>query len=366
MNIIARRKVEAEGQFTPELLDWYDQHAREMPWRIAPSDYAQGVRQNPYKVWLSEIMLQQTQVITVRDYFLKFISHWPTVHDLAEATLEDVLKAWAGLGYYSRARNLKKCAEQLVSDFGGQFPQNKQELIKLPGIGDYTSSAIAAIAFDEAVPVIDGNIERVMTRMFRLETPVPKVKKPIAELLVEHLDHDRPGEFAQAMMDLGATICSPKSPKCSICPVSRWCGSFGKNDVERFPVKKPKKKKPVRKGAAFVIFNRANNIWLCKRPMKGLLAGMTQVPTTDWNSTQDGETGFEAAPTKTDWHFAGTAKHTFTHFHLELEVWTGAIDDTPPIDGWWCDQQSLKDQALPNVMNKVIDRALANKVKKAD
>ena len=358
MNTIALQKSEAEVRIGPDLLAWYDVHARAMPWRVSPNDYAAGVRQDPYKVWLSEVMLQQTQVITVQNYFLAFVETWPTVEDLAAADLEDVLKAWAGLGYYSRARNLKKCADLVVSQWGGRFPRLRSELIGLPGIGDYTASAIAAIAFDEAVPVVDGNVERVVARVFRITTPFPNAKKNAAELVAAQLDQTRPGEFAQAMMDLGATLCTPKGPRCNACPISHICMSSEAGDVEQFPVKRPKKKKPTRRGAAFVIVDQGNNVWLCKRPMSGLLAGMTQVPTTDWNSNRNGATGKAAAPVGGEWQSVGTIRHTFTHFHLELEVWKLRIDHTPRIGGWWCNIGSIDNEALPSVMQKAVKFAL--------
>ena len=210
--------------------------------------------------------------------------------------------------------------------------------------------------------MVDGNVERVMSRVFRTETPFPDAKKETSELVEGQLDQSRPGEFAQAMMDLGATICTPKNPACAICPINNSCLSFGTVDIERFPIKRPKKKKPTRRGAAFVISNPNSEVWLCKRPMEGLLAGMTQVPTSDWNSNQDGATGKEAAPFGGEWQQVGVARHTFTHFHLELEVWAARVDAKPTISGWWCPETSLDEEALPNVMRKVLTVALGNKV----
>lgn len=329
-----------------------------MPWRIPPHDHAEGVRADPYHIWLSEVMLQQTQVATVKEYFLKFITKWPTVFDLAASDLEDVLKAWAGLGYYSRARNLKKCADLVVSDYAGKFPQNFDELKKLPGIGDYTASAIASIAFDQPVPVLDGNVERVMSRHQHIKEYFPEAKTDTKIKLAKILDKERPGEFAQATMDLGATICTPKRPACNLCPISADCLGFKNGDAELFPFKKSKAEKPTRKGAAFVIENSKGEVFLCKRPDSGLLAGMTQVPTTDWNSRQDGSVDTSKAPIKSNWKNSGVAKHTFTHFHLELTVWTTTKDVIIPIQGWWCAQKNLSEEALPTVMRKVIQTAL--------
>lgn len=346
--------------FANRLLDWYKVNAREMPWRVPPHDHTQGVRANPYHVWLSEVMLQQTQVTTVKDYFIKFVTKWPTVFDLARSDQEDVLKAWAGLGYYSRARNLKKCADVVVEDHQGKFPQTFDELTKLPGIGDYTASAIASIAFDQSVAVLDGNVERVMSRHRRIETYFPKAKSETKTMLGEILDQNRPGEFAQATMDLGATICTPKNPACSLCPVNEDCLGFKNGNAELFPYKKPKAVKPTRKGAAFVILNNNNEIFLCKRPEIGLLAGMTQVPTNEWNSNQDGTIDTTDAPFEADWEKAGIAKHTFTHFHLELMVWRTKVTTIEAMSGWWCKTAKLEDEALPNLMRKAIDVGLGS------
>ena len=298
-------------------------------------------------------MLQQTQVATVRDYYLKFTQKWPRVEDLAASDQEDVLKAWAGLGYYSRARNLKKCADEVVATHNSKFPDTYDQLKTLPGIGDYTASAIASIAFDEPVPVMDGNVERVIARHKTIKTPFPKAKPEIKAVLVEVLDTEKPGEFAQAMMDLGATICTPKKPACSLCPINEDCQAHINGTWETYPVKLPKKLKPTRKGAAFIIENTRGEIFLCKRPETGLLAGMTQVPTTNWTVSQDGKTGTTAAPMYAEWQKRGIARHTFTHFHLELEVWHTTASEMP-FEGWWCRETQLKEEALPKVMHKVL------------
>lgn len=355
MNSTELSKQKDVPSFAHRLLDWYDIHAREMPWRVPPHDHAQGVRANPYHVWLSEVMLQQTQVATVTDYFIKFITKWPTIFDLAASDQEDVLKAWAGLGYYSRARNLKKCADVVVAEYEGKFPQSFDELKKLPGIGDYTASSIASIAFDQAVAVIDGNVERVMSRHQRIEAYFPEAKADTKLRLAEVLDTEKPGEFAQATMDLGATICTPKRPACSLCPINEDCLAFKHGDAELFPHKKPKAVKPTRYGAAFVLKNPSGDIFLCKRPDQGLLASMTQVPTTDWNSRQDGSIDTSEAPIQANWQKQGIAKHTFTHFHLELNVWSAEVFDHNSKNGWFCAQHELLDEALPTIMRKVIE-----------
>jgi len=354
MNSTEVSKQKDMPPFPHRLLKWYDVHAREMPWRVPPHEHAQGVRADPYHVWLSEVMLQQTQVTTVKDYFLKFIKTWPTVFDLAKSNQEDVLKSWAGLGYYSRARNLKKCADVVVAEYQGKFPETFEGLKALPGIGDYTASAIASIAFDEPVAVLDGNVERVMARHKCIKTTFPEAKAETKAMLAQILDTTRPGEFAQATMDLGATLCTPKRPACSLCPVNHDCIGFKNGNAELFPYKKPKAIKPTRTGAAFVIQNENGEIFLCKRPDSGLLAGMTQVPTNDWNSNQDGTSDTTNAPIKGDWTNAGIARHTFTHFHLELNVWYISDINEVPLEGWWCQSEQLSDEALPTLMRKVI------------
>lgn len=357
----AKKPKASSNDFSAKLLNWYDINARQMPWRIMPADSKKGIFQDPYFTWLSEVMLQQTQVATVKEYFLKFITNWPTVNDLTNADEEDVLKAWAGLGYYSRARNLKKCADIIVADYDGLFPQTVDELLKLPGIGDYTASAISSIAFGKAVPVVDGNVERVIARVKRIKTPILEAKPQIRKITNGLLDKKRGGDFAQAMMDLGATICMPKKPDCSLCPVEKNCQAYSNGDMETYPVKLPKKVKPTRKGAAFVIVNLEGAIYLQKRKDKGLLAGMSEVPTSEWNSNEDGALGIKAAPFErienNEWQVCKPIKHTFTHFHLELEVWTIRSNNLTG-NGWWSAPDEIGNEALPTVFTKVIHSAL--------
>lgn len=350
----------SKADFSTDLLQWYDHHARVLPWRVPPAKSKAGALPNPYHVWLSEIMLQQTQVATVRDYYLKFLSLWPSVDDLAGADTEDVMKAWAGLGYYSRARNLKKCAEIVSDEYEGIFPQSYDALKKLPGIGDYTAAAISAIAFKQPAAVVDGNIERVITRQYSLTEPVPKVKGQVRDLVSDLLPVERPGDFAQAIMDLGASLCSPKKPACSLCPVSSSCAAHLEGNQETFPVKLPKAEKPLRRGAAFVILNESGELFLQKRIDSGLLGGMSEVPGTQWTARQDGHLGEQALPFNAEWKRCGTAKHTFTHFHLELEVWSVLVAEPKTLTegGCWVPQKDLGEEALPTVMKKAISVAL--------
>lgn len=350
----------------PLLLEWYDRHARDLPWRVRPKN-GQQLPADPYCVWLSEIMLQQTTVAAVKPYYEQFLKLWPTVAELASAEDEAVMVAWAGLGYYSRARNLLKCARTVMSDYSGQFPDTARELLKLPGIGPYTAAAVAAIAFRDPIAVVDGNVERVVTRLLAIETPLPKAKELVRDVLQPHIPTKRPGDLAQATMDLGATLCSPKRPACSLCPLHADCQAFSTGTQERFPVKLPKTKKPTRKGAAFVLLRDNQKVWLQKRGPLGLLADMTEVPTTNWSARQDGDTSIKAAPCAANWQNIGQIRHTFTHFHLELVIYRATLDRKthdnsalhPHLEiGWWSDLNTLNDEALPNLMRKVIAHAV--------
>lgn len=333
-------------------------------------DQTLGVLADPYHVWLSEIMLQQTTVTAVKPYFDKFLKLWPKIEDLANASSESVMQAWAGLGYYSRARNLKKCADLIAADYNGKFPETETELIKLPGIGPYTAAAIAAIAFNQPAPVVDGNIERVFTRLFTIKTPLPAAKPEIKSHVAQHVPKDRPGDFAQGLMDLGSSICTPKKPNCLLCPFHHLCQASASGEQEIYPVKLPKKTKPKRNGAAFVIMNKDGAIYLQKRPGSGLLADMSEVPTTNWNSNQDGQTGTDAAPLSLDWCKNGMIKHIFTHFELTLVVYSAEIsaDDMANhifADGWWSAPAQIENEALPNLMKKVITAAHPNAFKRS-
>lgn len=359
-----------------ELLAWYDRHRRELPWRVTPDMRATGVVNDPYHVWLSEVMLQQTTVAAVKAYFEKFVRLWPRVEDLAAADAEDVMKAWAGLGYYARARNLKKCAEEVASQHGGRFPQTSDELRALPGIGDYTSAAIAAIAFDEPAPVMDGNVERVIARIFRIGEALPSAKPIFRRHLATLTPQQRPGDFAQAMMDLGATICTPKRPACALCPWRENCRAMREGDPELYPVKSGKKAKPLRSGAAYVAVDGGCHLLLRKRPPEGLLGGMSEVPTTAWTSNRDGATGIDHAPFAANWQPCGTVTHVFTHFELRLSVYRADVERSEveaergaaaftqqdakarSDNGFWVPVTNLDGEALPTVMKKAISAAI--------
>jgi A/G-specific adenine glycosylase len=343
------------------LLAWYDRHRRALPWR-APK----GVRADPYAVWLSEIMLQQTGAKTVGPYFVKFLARWPDVAALAASSLDDVLRMWAGLGYYSRARNLHACAVCLVRDHGGVFPHTETGLRALPGIGPYTAAAIAAIAFNHPTMPVDGNIERVVSRLFAIDEPLPQAKPLIQKLAMTLLcevtgseESCRAGDSAQALMDLGSSICTPKKPACALCPLGEGCAARSRGDQERFPRKVPKKSGELRRGAAFLV-RRGDEILLRARPEKGLLGGMTEVPGSDWMVAQEDEAALTQAPrlkAMTRWRRkVGVVSHVFTHFPLQLVVYTSNVPArTSAPDGMrWVNIATLEEEALPNVMRKVI------------
>ena len=345
------------------LLAWYDRHHRELPWRVAPRDLARGERPDPYRVWLSEVMLQQTGVETVRSYFSAFTEKWPTVAALAAADTEEVMKVWAGLGYYSRARNLKACA-MLVAAAGGRFPDTEAELRELPGIGPYTAAAVAAIAFDRRAAVVDGNIERVVSRLHAIATPLPQAKAEIRAVMALLTPADRPGDFAQAMMDLGATICTPRRPRCMLCPIRHACKALTAGDPERYPLRPAKAEKPLRRGAAFVAVRADGAVLLRKRPERGLLGGMTEVPTTGWSARADGETAATAAPFAENWERAGSIGHVFTHFSLELEVFRANTERQAPAGHFWSPPRDISGEALPTVMKKAIEAAIPGATRK--
>lgn len=344
---------------TSKLIRWYDAHHRILPWRISPRERSEGKIADPYRIWLSEIMLQQTTVEAVKPYFNAFIKKWPTVASLAAASQDDVLRAWAGLGYYSRARNLKKCADIVSNDHCGRFPSETVALKALPGIGDYTAAAIASIAFDLPAAVVDGNVERVITRLYAIATALPLAKPAIRGKMQDLTPNERPGDFAQAMMDLGATICTPKRPACVICPVNDNCQALRVTDPELFPVKAPKKEKPVRLGAAFVAISAENEVYLQSRVETGLLGGMAQVPTTAWTARLDGNTELDAAPFSAAWTPTGNITHVFTHFELRLRVFKAHnVAKNAGTEGWWVKVENLHEEALPTVMKKAIAAAI--------
>jgi A/G-specific adenine glycosylase len=352
-----------DGALAVRLLDWYDVHHRELPWRVTPRAHAGGARPDPYRIWLSEVMLQQTTVEAVKSYFLAFVQKWPTIEALAAAATEDVMKAWAGLGYYSRARNLKACAD-VVAERGGVFPENEAGLRELPGIGVYTSAAIMAIAFDRPAAVVDGNVERVVSRLYSITTPLSEAKNVIRSHVEQMVPSTRPGDFAQAMMDLGATICTPRRPQCMLCPLREDCSAVASGDPEHYPVRSPKAEKPLRRGAAFIAVRSDGAILLRKRADKGLLGGMTEVPTTGWTARIDGGTTQADAPFPADWRRSGTISHVFTHFGLELEVFVAKAGSETPAGHFWSLPADLSGEALPTVMKKAIESAIPGATKK--
>ncbi len=355
----ARRKKVQEQDRPALLLAWYDRHRRRLPWRAPPGETA-----DPYRVWLSEIMLQQTGVKTVEPYFRKFVATWPNVAALASASLEDVLRKWAGLGYYSRARNLHACAVAVMRDHGGAFPDTEDGLRRLPGVGPYTAAAIAAIAFDCLTMPVDGNIERVASRLFAVQDALPQAKPRIAKLAATLLGASRAGDSAQALMDLGATICTPKNPACSLCPLNDDCAARRRGDQETFPRKAPKKIGVPRRGAAFVAV-RGDQLLVRTRAAKGLLGGMTEVPNSDWLAGHEDAAALAQAPAiagVTRWRRkAGVVTHVFTHFPLELVVYTARLParTRAPEGMRWAPIATLHGEALPKVMRKVIAHGLA-------
>lgn len=337
----------------PRLLAWYDRHARILPWRVGPEARAQGTRPDPYRVWLSEIMLQQTTVAAVRDYFHRFTTLWPDVHALAAAPDAAVMAEWAGLGYYARARNLIACA-RAVAGQGGRFPDTAEGLRALPGIGPYTAAAIAAIAHDRPETVVDGNVERVVARLFAVTAPMPGAKPELRRLAATLTPQARPGDFAQAMMDLGATICTPRKPRCLACPLSEGCAARAQGLAEALPAKAPKAPKPTRRGIAYVALAADGRVLLETRPPRGLLGGMPGFPGTDWTEAEPPPD----PPLAADWELLpGPVRHVFTHFTLDLTVALARVPvGAQPLRGSF---RSLQPGALPSAMAKVWTRALA-------
>lgn len=355
------RKVKIPEIPPPEpqaLLAWYDRHRRVMPWRAPP-----GKKTDPYAVWLSEIMLQQTTVTAVKPYFESFLARWPTVEALAAAPNADVMAAWAGLGYYARARNLHKCAGT-VAAAGGKFPGTEAALLELPGVGPYTAAAIAAIAFDQKATVVDGNVERVMARLFAVTAPLPASKPVLKELAASLTPAQRPGDYAQAVMDLGATICTPTSPKCMLCPWAAHCRARIAGIAETLPRKLPKRASPQKFGVAFWMERKDGAVFLQRRPAKGLLGGMMEIPSTAWRAK--GWTAAEAiqdAPVKAAWQEVGGAvTHVFTHFRLELKVLKARLSakSADSLEGDWVAVERLGSAGLPSVMAKVARHAFKN------
>jgi len=350
---LKRTKVKKHSE-AERLLAWYDRHRRVMPWRAQ-----KGEKADPYRVWLSEIMLQQTTVAAVGPYFLKFIKRWPTLTDLASAKLEDVLRLWAGLGYYRRARMLYQCARKLCDEFGGKFPSDEMTLRTLPGFGPYTAAAVATIAFGRSANVVDGNVERVMSRLFLIQTPLPKAKAKLREVAAALVPQKRCGDYAQALMDLGATVCTPRSPKCGFCPWQNECQAFEKGVEETLPRRVKKTAKPIRRTVAFVLINKKGEVLLRRRPPHGLLGGMMEVPSSPWRegalpSLVEARKFAPIAERRT--RCMGLVRHVFTHFTLEAAVEVLAAKTR--MRGHWVLPENIDKEALPSVMKKIVRHAL--------
>jgi len=348
----------APSEIVKQLLGWYDRHRRVLPWR-APA----GRRADPYHVWLSEIMLQQTTVPTVGKRFARFLARWPTIEHLAAASLDQVLHEWQGLGYYARARNLHACAQVVAGEHGGTFPGDEAGLRSLPGIGAYTAAAIAAIAFDRKATVVDGNVERVVARLFAIETPMPGAKAGIRAACATLTPSTRPGDFAQGMMDLGSAVCTPRRPRCPACPIARYCRAASRGIAQELPRRAAKPEKPTRRGVAFWIERPDGAVLLRKRPARGLLGGMMEVPSTTWREAEwsAGEAHAQAPVAARFVALPGTVHHGFTHFALEMTMLLGRARATtkPPAGALWCPIDRLGEHALPTAMKKLVRHALA-------
>ena len=346
--------MDASAATIPDLLlGWYDVHHRSLPWRSPPG----APSPNPYQVWLSEVMLQQTTTAAVAPYFTKFLTRWPDVAALAAADEGEVMAAWAGLGYYARARNLIACAKA-VAAAGGEFPATEADLRKLPGLGAYTAAAVAAIAFGERVAVVDANVERVVTRLFAIATPLPQAREQIRAEVDRFTPADRPGDFAQAMMDLGATVCTTRAPKCLLCPLAPHCAGRALGP-ERFPLKLPKAAKPQRQGRAYWI-ERERRVWLVRRAAKGMLGGMRALPDDSWSARLDGHA---RPPLEGEWAAAGSVRHSFTHFDLDLQLMVYSGRDCSRLDpehGEWWATGDLDEAGLPTLFAKAARLAMAS------
>ncbi len=345
------------------LLDWYDRHQRQLPWRAPP-----GAIRDPYRIWLSEIMLQQTTVAVVGPYFDRFASRWPDLSALAAASLDEVLQVWQGLGYYARARNLHACARTVAERLGGVFPDTIEGLRALPGIGDYTAAGIAALAFGRPVGAVDGNVERVVARRFAVEEPLPEAKTRLRTLAAGLVPPSRSGDFAQAMMDLGATICTPRRPRCVLCPWRGACAAAACGASERLPRPTPKPERPLRHGVAFWLTRADGSVLLRRRPEQGLLGGMMEIPSTAWRAQPwTFEEAVAAAPAvAVRWlPLPGTVRHGFTHFRLELAIITGQAvitgqeESNRGVQGLWSPPATLAEHALPTLMKKVARHAIS-------
>lgn len=339
------------------LLAWYDRERRVLPWRALP-----GETSDPYRIWVSEIMLQQTTAAAVAPFFARFMALWPRVEDLAAADLDAVLHAWQGLGYYARARNLHACA-RAVAAAGGRFPESEDELRRLPGVGAYTAAALAAIAFGQGAVPVDGNVVRVLARLDAIDEPLPAARAAIKARTRALAREHRAGDFAQALMDLGATVCTPRRPRCPACPWSGRCLAFARGNPEAYPKKAAKKERPIRHAAAFWLERADGAVLLRRRPATGLLGGMMEVPSTDWRDRPWNLAEARAkAPVPARWvSLPGGVGHTFTHFHLEVVVLAGRCSAGAAAEGIWARPDGLGDHALPTLMKKIASHAMAGR-----
>jgi A/G-specific adenine glycosylase len=345
---------EVDGHVTPALLAWYDRHRRILPWRAAA-----GQQADPYVVWLSEIMLQQTTVKAVKPYFETFLRRWPNVAALAAASIEAVMQQWSGLGYYARARSLHACAKVIVEAHSGEFPRSEAALRALPGIGPYTAAAIAAIAFGQNAAAVDGNVERVLARLYAIDVPLPAAKRLLKEKAALLVPSERPGDFAQAMMDLGAATCTPRRPACGLCPLRTWCIAAARGVPEDWPRKSARAQRPKRYGVAFFL-RRGDAVLLRTRPPHGLLGGMTELPNTIWMEAHDPKRALREAPMIADYRRLATrVAHVFTHFSLSLDIFVAetAQETEAPIGCRWVKDAELDSEALPSLMRKIVTAA---------
>jgi A/G-specific adenine glycosylase len=343
----------ARDSATSQILAWYDRYRRELPWRAPP-----GERAEPYKVWLSEIMLQQTTVAAVKPFYEAFLRRWPGAASLAQAQSEEVMRAWAGLGYYSRARNLHACAKIVAGELAGKFPDTEAELRRLPGIGPYTAAAIAAIAFGRHTIAVDGNVERVISRLLAIDPPHPAPKAEIKARAMALVPLQRPGDFTQALMDLGATICAPAKPSCGLCPVRDCCLGLASGRPEALPRKAPRRLRPLRRGAAFFVRRRDGAVLVRTRPPKGLLGGMTEIPGTPWEASFDPALAATHAPLAAPYRKLGhEVEHTFTHFTLRLDIYVAEVSSRQraPAGCRFVPSRGLDAEAFPSVMRKIIE-----------
>ena len=345
------------SKFSTSLLKWYDKEARKLPWRIPPELTKKGIKNDPYKIWISEIMLQQTGVKTVQTYYINFINKWPKIQNLNEASENDILKEWSGLGYYRRALNLKKCAEIICENYNGKFPDNEKELLNLPGIGSYTAAAITSIAFNKPAIVIDGNVQRITSRLYEIKEDIKKSKSKIYEKLEKNFSKKRPGDFAQALMDLGSAVCKPINPKCSSCPLVKYCLAHKNNTYKFIPLKTRKLNKVIKKGYLYIGITTEEKIILTKRPKKGLLGGTICPPTSDW---QKNEFPSPKPPFKGDWNILNKSIfHSFTHFDLELKIMISTTNDYPK-NAYLEPLNSSTLNSLPTVMKKGVELVIDN------